>query len=185
MIPSTLATTKLSKRLRLWTMGVCAFFAIACMLVSRSVIASMVSAAHAKTQLDGLRKEISGMESTIERSKRLTVRMPKRKNADRIQAVIDDAAMLNGCRLVEFQTAQDVQPYASRYDTKEVKGWTQVTVQFQLDGPFTGVFEVIRILCSAPDPVEIDSIDISQGRTKTAEVNAKVTLRVLTLEVIK
>jgi hypothetical protein len=44
---------------------------------------------------------------------------------------------------------------------------------------------VIRILCSAPDPVEIDSIDISQGRTKTAEVNAKVTLRVLTLEVIK
>ena len=185
MIPSTLATTKLSKLLRRWTIGVCAFFVISCLLVSGSAVASVIKAAHAKTQLVGLGKEIAGMESTIERSKRLTVKMPKRKNADRIQAVIDDAAMLNDCRLVEFQTAQDVQPFSSRYDTKEVKGWTQVTVQFQLDGTFTGVFEVIRTLCSAPDPVEIDSIDINQGRSKKAEVNAKVTLRVLTLEVVK
>ena len=185
MLPSTMATDKLSRTVRRWTIGVGAFFGAACLFVSGSAVASMFNAAHAKKETVGLDKKILTMEATIERSKRLTVRMPKRRSSDRIQAVIDDAAMLNGCRLVEFQTAQDVQPYLSRYNTTEVKGWTQVTVQFQLDGSFTGIFEVIRTLCSAPDPVEVDSIEITEGRTKTSEVNAKVTVRVLTMEVKK
>ncbi|MEI7576646.1 MAG: hypothetical protein WCK51_07120 [Armatimonadota bacterium] len=183
MISTTIATGKLSRAIRRWTIGVGAFFSASCLFVSGSAIASMINASTAKAQIVGLEKDIANMEATIEQSKKLTVRMPKRKSASRIQAVIDEAAMLNGCRLVEFQTAPDLQPYASRYTTAEVKGWTQVTVQFQLDGTFTGVFEVIRTLCSAPDPVEVDSIDINEGRTKQSEVNAKVTLRVLKMEV--
>ena len=185
MISTTLATDKLSRTIRRWTVGVGGFFAASCLFVSGSAIASMINASSAKAQHISLEKENATMQATMERYKKLTVRIPKRKSASRIQAVIDESAMLNGCRLVEFQTAPDVQPYASRYTTSEVKGWTQVTVQFQLDGPFTGVFEVIRTVCSAPDPVEIDSIDINEGRTKQAEVNAKVTLRVLKMEVKK
>lgn len=185
MIPSTLATDRLSRTVRRWTICVAGFFGASCLFVSGSAVASMFNASKANQELTGLSKEIAEMQATIERSKRLTVRIPKRKNADRIQAVIDDSAILNGCHLVEFQTAPDIQPYASRYTTSEVKGWRQVTVQFQLDGPFTGVFEVIRTVCSAPDPVEIDSIEIGEGRTKSSEVNAKVTLRVLTMEVKK
>ena len=126
------------------------------------------------------------MNATIQQAKSLTVRIPKRMNVDRVQAVIDDAAQLNGCRLVEFQTASETPPYTSKYSTKsEVKGWTQSTVQFQLDGSFEGVFEVVRTVCSAPDPVEVDSIEVNEGRTKLFDVTAKVTLRVLTLEVKK
>ena len=182
MISTTHATDKLSRSIRRWTIGAAAFFPASCLFVSGSAVASMINASHAKAQQLSLEKENANMQATIERYKKLTVRIPQRKSASRIQAVIDDAAMLNGCRLVEFQTAPDFQPYASRFTTAEVKGWTQVTVQFQLDGSFTGVFEVIRTVCSAPDPVEIDSIDINEGRTKQSEVNAKVTLRVLKLE---
>lgn len=146
----------------------------------------MINAARATTQVADLRKEVGTMRATIDQAKRLTVRIPKRKNADRIQAVIDDSAALNGCRLVEFQTAPEILPYTSKYTPKtNVKGWTQTTVQFQLDGSFAGIFEVIRTVCSAPDPVEVDSIEINEGRTKLSEVNAKVVMRVLTMEVKK
>ncbi len=185
MISTTLATDKLSRSIRRWTIGVGAFFAVTCLFISGSAVASMINASQAKAQQLSLEKENSTMQATIERYKKLTVRIPKRKSASRIQAVIDEAAILNGCRLVEFQTAPDFQPYASRFTSAEVKGWTQVTVQFQLDGSFTGVFEVIRTVCSAPDPVEVDSIEINEGRTKQSEVSAKVTLRVLKMEVKK
>lgn len=164
--------------------GIC--FGAACLFVSGTAVASILNAASASKDLAVLKKEIETMNATIQQAKSLTVRIPKRMNVDRVQAVIDDAAQLNGCRLVEFQTASETPPYTSKYSTKsEVKGWTQSTVQFQLDGSFEGVFEVVRTVCSAPDPVEVDSIEVNEGRTKLFDVTAKVTLRVLTLEVKK
>lgn len=186
MIPTSMATERLAKSLKYWTFGVAGFFAIACLFVSGSAVASMVSASSAKGQIPALKEAVKSMNEKVERSKRLTVRIPGKRNSDRIQAVVDDAALLNRCRLLEFQANSDVQPYFSKYlsDTK-VKGWVQTTAQFQLDGSFTGAFEVIRTLCSAPDPVEVDSIEINSGRTKTSEVNVKVTFRILAMEATK
>jgi hypothetical protein len=186
MIPSTIATEKLAATIRRWILVIGGFFAVSCLLVSGSAVASMINASHAKTELVGFKKDIERMTETIERSKHLTVRMPKDHSSDRIQAVTDEAARRNHCELVEFQTSTELQPYTSKYSPEaSTKGWVQASVQFQLDGSFTGVFEVIRAVCSSPEPVEVDVIEITEGRTRLNEVTAKVTMRLLSLEARK
>jgi hypothetical protein len=101
----------------------------------------------------------------------------------KLQAYLEMTATENGCQVRDFQAADQVSAYISRYEkSTQEKGWQQVDIRSSLTGSMSDLYLVLAKLAESPVPVEIDTVDLSRVSSDgqgNASVAARLEFRVL------
>lgn len=161
-------------------------FSITLLLIAASSVGYVFAGNKAKGETESISREIKELNATLDRSKKLALRTPTAKAQAKFQAIIEETGAAYGCRLKEFQVANDPQPYLSKFELKtESKGWSQNTVQATLEGSNNAIFRVLDAIYRGPAPIEFDALELNAAGAKAGEVSAKLTFRILSMEVKK
>jgi len=152
-------------------------------------IQATMSARATDSNIEALANEIKGLESQLDRAKKLPSNgnsNPKETGLVAVQRFLKQSSRATGVELLEVQTGTSPMPFLTRYAKNGTdKGKVQTDLQVNLRGDIRKVYALLVSLQNCPTGFEIDSIDISRAegsKAKSAPVTAKLNMRIITQE---